>query len=144
MVPKHIKCQIKHAELPASALGTICLSDLLCMILWLGAGPSPQVLAAGIMWCLLPHGKTLVNMPQGHTCVPQGPNAFSQAVLTAEHHSCCCGCVCRYEGIDFYTTLSRARFEELCMDLFRKCMEPVERVLKVGQWMDLVKLCSSA
>ncbi len=40
---------------------------------------------------------------------------------------------CRYEGIDFYTTLSRARFEELCMDLFRKCMEPVERVLKVGQ-----------
>ena len=30
------------------------------------------------------------------------------------------------------------------MDLFRKCMEPVERVLKVGQWMELVNLCSGA
>lgn len=36
-----------------------------------------------------------------------------------------------YEGIDFYSTLTRARFEELNMDLFRKCMEPVEKVLKV-------------
>ncbi|KAL4447327.1 hypothetical protein ABPG77_007360 [Micractinium sp. CCAP 211/92] len=34
-----------------------------------------------------------------------------------------------YEGIDFYTSITRARFEELNMDLFRKCMEPVERVL---------------
>ena len=24
-----------------------------------------------------------------------------------------------YEGIDFYSTITRARFEELCMDLFR-------------------------
>ncbi|KAK1311940.1 Heat shock cognate 70 kDa protein [Acorus calamus] len=31
-----------------------------------------------------------------------------------------------YEGIDFYTTITRARFEELNMDLFRKCMEPSE------------------
>ncbi|KAF6255521.1 heat shock cognate 70 kDa protein 2 [Scenedesmus sp. NREL 46B-D3] len=35
-----------------------------------------------------------------------------------------------YEGIDFYSTITRARFEELCMDLFRKCMDPVEKVLK--------------
>jgi len=35
-----------------------------------------------------------------------------------------------YEGLDFYSTLTRARFEELCMDLFRKCMDPVEKVLK--------------
>eukprot|EP00871_Galdieria_phlegrea_P004437 jgi/Galph1/4995/GphlegSOOS_G3604.1 len=35
-----------------------------------------------------------------------------------------------YEGIDFYTSLTRAKFEDLCMDLFRKCLEPVERVLK--------------
>ncbi len=34
------------------------------------------------------------------------------------------------EGIDFNTTLTRARFEDLCLDLFRKCMEPVESVLK--------------
>ncbi|WOL13891.1 hypothetical protein Cni_G22671 [Canna indica] len=35
-----------------------------------------------------------------------------------------------FEGIDFYTTITRARFEELCMDLFRKCMDPVEKVLR--------------
>lgn len=35
-----------------------------------------------------------------------------------------------YEGVDFYTTITRARFEELCMDLFRKCLEPVEKVLQ--------------
>ncbi|WIA16291.1 hypothetical protein OEZ85_012994 [Tetradesmus obliquus] len=35
-----------------------------------------------------------------------------------------------YEGVDFYSTITRARFEELCMDLFKKCMDPVEKVLK--------------
>lgn len=35
-----------------------------------------------------------------------------------------------YEGTDFYSTITRARFEELCMDLFRKCMEPVEKCLR--------------
>lgn len=35
-----------------------------------------------------------------------------------------------HEGIDFYATISRARFEEMNMDLFRKCMDPVEKVLK--------------
>ncbi|XXG84649.1 hypothetical protein AAC387_Pa10g2125 [Persea americana] len=35
-----------------------------------------------------------------------------------------------FEGIDFYSTITRARFEELNMDLFRKCMEPVERCLR--------------
>ncbi|KAI8570390.1 hypothetical protein RHMOL_Rhmol01G0030300 [Rhododendron molle] len=38
-----------------------------------------------------------------------------------------------YEGIDFYPTITRARFEELNMDLFRKCMEPVERCLHDGR-----------
>ena len=35
-----------------------------------------------------------------------------------------------FEGIDFYANITRARFEELCMDYFRKCMEPVEKVLR--------------
>jgi len=35
-----------------------------------------------------------------------------------------------FEGIDFFTTISRARFEELCGDLFRKTLEPVEKVLR--------------
>ncbi|CAK9186840.1 unnamed protein product [Ilex paraguariensis] len=35
-----------------------------------------------------------------------------------------------YEGVDFYATITRARFEDLNMDLFRKCMEPVEKCLR--------------
>ncbi|CAG5058385.1 unnamed protein product [Parnassius apollo] len=35
-----------------------------------------------------------------------------------------------YEGIDFYTRVSRARFEELNADLFRGTLEPVEKALK--------------
>ena len=35
-----------------------------------------------------------------------------------------------FEGIDFYTSLTRARFEELCQDLFRSTLEPVEKVLR--------------
>ncbi|KAK4478616.1 hypothetical protein RD792_014105 [Penstemon davidsonii] len=35
-----------------------------------------------------------------------------------------------YEGFDFYSTITRARFEEMNMDLFRKCMVPVEKCLR--------------
>eukprot|EP00243_Klebsormidium_subtile_P008580 TRINITY_DN409_c0_g3_i1.p1 TRINITY_DN409_c0_g3~~TRINITY_DN409_c0_g3_i1.p1 ORF type:complete len:655 (+),score=245.13 TRINITY_DN409_c0_g3_i1:193-2157(+) len=35
-----------------------------------------------------------------------------------------------FEGIDFYSTITRARFEELNMDMFRKCMDPVEKCLR--------------
>ncbi|KAI0980815.1 hypothetical protein GJ496_006430 [Pomphorhynchus laevis] len=35
-----------------------------------------------------------------------------------------------YEGIDFYTTITRARFEELNADLFRGTLDPVERALR--------------
>lgn len=34
-----------------------------------------------------------------------------------------------YDGIDFYTKVSRARFEELCSDLFRSTLQPVEKAL---------------
>ncbi len=34
-----------------------------------------------------------------------------------------------YDGIDFYTSITRARFEELCNDLFRSTIKPVEQVL---------------
>uniref|UniRef100_A0A1B0CM45 Uncharacterized protein n=1 Tax=Lutzomyia longipalpis TaxID=7200 RepID=A0A1B0CM45_LUTLO len=34
------------------------------------------------------------------------------------------------DGIDFYTKISRARFEELCSDLFRGTLEPVEKALR--------------
>jgi len=34
-----------------------------------------------------------------------------------------------YDGIDYNTSISRAKFESLCSDLFRKTFEPVEKVL---------------
>jgi len=35
-----------------------------------------------------------------------------------------------FEGIDFNTTITRARFEGLCMDYFNNCIVPVEKVLR--------------
>jgi L1 cell adhesion molecule like protein len=34
------------------------------------------------------------------------------------------------QGIDFYTSITRARFEEMCADLFRSTLEPVEKALR--------------
>ena len=34
------------------------------------------------------------------------------------------------DGVDYNSTLTRAKFEALCSDLFRKTMEPVEKVLR--------------
>lgn len=35
-----------------------------------------------------------------------------------------------FEGIDFYTTITRAKFEEICADLFRECIKPLEQALR--------------
>lgn len=35
-----------------------------------------------------------------------------------------------FEGIDFDSTITRARFEDLCSGYFRNCMIPVEKVMK--------------
>jgi L1 cell adhesion molecule like protein len=34
------------------------------------------------------------------------------------------------DGIDFYTSISRAKFEALCEDLFKGCLDPVEKVIR--------------
>jgi len=52
-------------------------------------------------------------------------------------------CEALAEGEDYTQTISRAKFEELCLPLFRKCMPPVEQVLKdadigKGQIHDIV------
>lgn len=47
----------------------------------------------------------------------------------ASHLSRFLPCLSSPQGIDFNSSITRARFEELCMDLFRKCMQPVEKVL---------------
>ena len=35
-----------------------------------------------------------------------------------------------FEGIEFYTSITRARFEELCSDLFKGTLEPVEKAMR--------------
>ena len=35
-----------------------------------------------------------------------------------------------FDGVDFNSVITRARFEDLNIDYFRKCMEPVEKVLR--------------
>jgi L1 cell adhesion molecule like protein len=44
-----------------------------------------------------------------------------------------------HEGVDFYSKLTRARFEELNMEFFRSTIEPVEKALKV-KWIKLILL----
>jgi L1 cell adhesion molecule like protein len=34
------------------------------------------------------------------------------------------------DGIDFYSTITRARFEELCQEVFRRAIEPIDKVLR--------------
>ena len=35
-----------------------------------------------------------------------------------------------YEGIDFFSNITRAKFESLCMHLFNKSMDPVQKCLR--------------
>jgi L1 cell adhesion molecule like protein len=35
-----------------------------------------------------------------------------------------------FDGVDFYTSITRARFEEMCSDKFRGTLEPVEKCLR--------------
>jgi len=53
----------------------------------------------------------------------------AKRILSAAHQAPI-ECETLAEGEDYNTNISRAKFEELCMDLFRQCMPPVESVLK--------------
>lgn len=44
-----------------------------------------------------------------------------------------------YEGIDFYSSITRARFDEMCSDLFRGTLDPVEKALRDAK-MDKAKI----
>ncbi|KAJ9549073.1 LOW QUALITY PROTEIN: hypothetical protein OSB04_021616, partial [Centaurea solstitialis] len=41
---------------------------------------------------------------------------------------------CLYDGVDFSSKITRAKFEELNMDFFNKCMEAVARCLEDAKW----------
>jgi L1 cell adhesion molecule like protein len=53
----------------------------------------------------------------------------AKRILSSAHQSPI-ECETLAEGEDYNTTITRAKFEDLCIDLFRKCMPPVETVLK--------------
>mmetsp|Transcript_9562 Transcript_9562/g.28994 ORF Transcript_9562/g.28994 Transcript_9562/m.28994 type:complete len:639 (-) Transcript_9562:180-2096(-) len=74
------------------------------------------------------HGKDLTTSPRSlrrlRTACERAKRVLSSATQTTVEVDSL------FEGIDFTSTLTRARFEELCMPLFRKCLEPVEQVLR--------------
>merc|ERR1711959_721206 len=39
-----------------------------------------------------------------------------------------------FDGVDFFETLTRAKFEELCLDLFKKTMKPVKKALQDAKY----------
>jgi L1 cell adhesion molecule like protein len=73
------------------------------------------------------HGKDLNTNPRSvrrlrTACERAKRNLSSNAKTTIEIDSL-------LDGIDFATTVTRAKFEQLNSDLFKKCMEPVTKVL---------------
>ena len=44
-----------------------------------------------------------------------------------------------FVGVDFYSMITRARFEELCADQFRKTLDPVEKALRDAK-LDMSKI----
>jgi L1 cell adhesion molecule like protein len=38
-----------------------------------------------------------------------------------------------FEGLDFQAQITRARFEDMCADYFKRCLDPVEKVLRDAQ-----------
>ena len=57
------------------------------------------------------------------TCEKAKRTLSSSATTTVELDSL-------FEGTDFYSSITRARFEEICGDVFRRAMAPVDQVLK--------------
>lgn len=47
-----------------------------------------------------------------------------------------------FEGVDFYTSFTRARFEELCSDLFCSTLEPLEKALR-GAKLHKAQICDT-
>jgi hypothetical protein len=85
----------------------------------------PALTIAGGWWCCSSTHQLATQLPipppvPALRCLSQTPcrtlSSSTQASIEIDS---------LFEGIDFYTSITRARFEELNMDLFRKCMEPV-------------------
>jgi heat shock protein 1/8 len=83
------------------------------------------------------HGKDMSGSPRSlrrlRTACERAKRALSSTTqATVELESL-------YDGIDFYSNITRARFEELCADLFKATLAPVESVLRDAR-MDKAKV----
>jgi len=75
--------------------------------------------------------KEKVDISQNHRAVRRLRSACEKAKRTlSSSSSASIEIDALFDGKDFYTSITRARFEELCSDLFRGCLEPVEKVLR--------------
>lgn len=74
------------------------------------------------------HGKDLSNNPRAMRRLRTACERAKRTLSSATQASIEIDSL--MDGIDFYTSLTRARFEELCGDLFRSTLEPVEKVLR--------------
>ncbi|GFP79403.1 heat shock cognate 70 kDa protein [Phtheirospermum japonicum] len=74
------------------------------------------------------HNKDISGNPRAltrlRTACERAKSTLSSSTLTTIEIDCL------YEGVDFHTSITRARFEDLNLDLFKKCMEPVENCLR--------------
>lgn len=67
------------------------------------------------------------SMRRLRTACEQAKRTLSSATTATVHVDSLC------EGHDFSMNLSRAKFEELCNDLFQSCLQPVEDALKTAK-----------
>ena len=75
--------------------------------------------------------RTLSSATQAYVEGPFFISFVCSSILLFAHYSfvCCVEVDALFEGLDFASTLSRAKFEELCNDLFAQTVAPVKRVL---------------
>ena len=73
------------------------------------------------------HKKDLTDSPRAMGRLKAAAERAKKTLSTATQTTVECEAL--YEGIDFMTTITRARFEELNMSFFRECLDTVEKVL---------------
>lgn len=78
--------------------------------------------------------KTGVNIRQNPRAMRRMRTQCEKAKrILSSAHQAPIECEALLEGHDYDTTISRAKFEELCLSLFRECIPPVQKVLEDAQ-----------
>ena len=91
---------------------------------------NPATPDLGTAAVVIERGQARTRKNTRHLCTAYDP--AKHTLLSAAQTSI--GIDSLFEAIDFYTYLTRARFEELCQDLFCGTLEPVKKVFR--EWND--------